>query len=92
MEKLKLSLGYRYRDRSIYKTLQTTTTSTFTPPFANRGACATNPLNVDGTCTNTPASTPAIENNAIHEQWGLFGMAAQPTRQLSVKFNVEAMF
>jgi len=92
MERLKLSLGYRYRDRSIIKTLQTTTTSTFTPPFANRGACATVPLNSDGTCSVTPASTPAIENNEIHEQWGLFGLAAQPASQLSIKLNVEAMY
>jgi hypothetical protein len=92
LDKLKLSLGYRYRDRTIFKTLQTTTTSTFTPPIANRGACATVPLNSDGTCTVTPASTPAVENNEIHEQWGLFGMAAQPASQLNVKLNVEAMY
>ena len=92
MEKLKLSLGYRYRDRTIIKTLRSTTTSTFTPPFANRGACATVTLNADGTCTVTPASTPAIENNQIHEHWGLFGMAAQPTNQLSIKLNVDAMY
>ena len=91
MEKIKLSIGYRYRDRSIIKTLRTTTTSTFTPPFANRGNCAAQPLNPDGTCTFTPVSTPAIENNEIHEHWALFGMAAQPTNQLSVKLNVEAM-
>jgi len=92
IEKLKLSLGYRYRSRSIIKTLQSTTTSTFTPPFANRGNCATQPLNSDGTCTFTPKSTPAIENNEIHEHWGLFGMAAQPVHELSLKLNVEAMY
>lgn len=92
MDKLKLSVGYRYRDRSIIKTLRTTTTSTFTPPIANRGACASVPLNTDGTCTVTPASTPAIENNEIHEQWGLLGMAAEPTSQLKIKLNVEAMY
>lgn len=88
---LKVSVGYRYRDRSIIKTLQNTTTSTFTPPFANRGACASVPLNSDGTCTVTPASTPAVEKNEIHENWALLGVAAQPTRDLSVKLNVEAM-
>jgi hypothetical protein len=92
LEKLRLSIGYRYRDRSIIKTLQNTTTSTFTPPFANRGACATVALNADGTCTVTPASTPAIEKNEIHEHWALFGMAAQPTSQWSVKLNVDAMY
>jgi hypothetical protein len=91
MENLKLSIGYRYRDRTIIKTLRNTTTSTFTPPFANRGACASVPLNADGTCTVTPASTPAVQNNEIHEHWGLFGMAAQPVRPLSIKLNVEAM-
>lgn len=92
IHRLKLSVGYRYRDRSIIKTLQTTTTSTFTPPFANRGACATVALNPDGTCTVTPKSTPAIEKNEIHENWALFAVAAQPTSQLSVKLNVDAMF
>ncbi len=90
-DKLKLSVGYRYRDRDIIKTLRNTTTSTFTPPFANRGTCAAIPLNPDGTCTVTPASTPALENNEIHEHWGLVGIAAQPAPQLSVKVNVEAM-
>jgi hypothetical protein len=89
--RLKVSLGYRYRDRSIIKTLQTTTTSTFTPPFANRGACAKVELNSDGTCTVTPASTPAIENNEIREKWGLFSIATQPTSNLNIKLNVEAM-
>jgi hypothetical protein len=92
VDRLKLSLGFRYRDRTIRKTLQTTTTSTFTPPFANRGACANVPLNPDGTCTVTPASVPSyIENNEIHEYWGLFGVAAQPMKDLNVKVNAEAM-
>ncbi len=89
---LKFSVGYRYRDRTIVKTLQNTTTSTFTPPFANRGACAKIALNADGTCTVTPTSTPAIETNNIHEQWGLFAVAAQPTNQLSVKLNADVMY
>jgi hypothetical protein len=91
IDRLKVSIGFRYRDRTIRKTLQTTTTSTFTPPIPNRGACANVPLSPDGTCTVTPKSTPAIENNEIHEYWGLFGIATQPMKDLSVKVNVEAM-
>jgi hypothetical protein len=48
-------------------------------------------LNSDGTCTVTPASTPAIENNEIREKWGLFSIATQPTSNLNIKLNVEAM-
>jgi len=91
MERLRLSVGYRYRDRYIIKTLRTTTTSTFFAPFPNRGACAAIPLNSDGSCTVTPVSKPAVESNEIHEHWALFGVAADPTHQLSVKLNVEAM-
>ena len=91
MSHLKLSLGYRWRDRYIAHMQQTTTTSTFTPPFANRGACANVPLNHDGTCTVTPASTPAWQHDEIHENWGLFGIATQPTSNLNIKLNVEAM-
>lgn len=89
--RLKVSLGYRWRDRYITHMLWNTTTSTFTPPFANRGACANVPLNPDGTCTVTPAATPSWEYNEIHENWGLFGIATQPTSQLNIKLNVEAM-
>jgi hypothetical protein len=91
LQKLKLSLGYRWRDRYIAHMQQTTTTSTFTPPFPNRGACANVPLSADGTCTVTPASTPAWQRDEIHERWGLFGIATQPTAQLNIKLNVEAM-
>ena len=90
-ERLKFSVGYRYRDRDIVKTLLNVTTSTFTPPIANRGACATVALNADGTCTVTPKATPSVETNEIHEHWALFGLAAQPSSQLSIKFNAEAM-
>jgi len=89
--KLQLSVGYRFRQRDIIKSLQTTTTSTYTPPIANRGACASVPLNPDGTCTVTPDSTPTVETNTIHEQWGLVGITAQPTSELKLKLNVEAM-
>ncbi len=92
LNRLKFSLGYRYRDRSIIKTLQTTTTSTYTPPFANRGTCAGVPLNPDGTCTVTPPSTPAIENNEIHENGGLFALVTEPMSNLSIKLNAEAMY
>ena len=92
LNRLKFSLGYRYRDRSIIHTLQTTTTSTYTPPFANRGTCANVPLNPDGTCTVTPPSTPAIQNNEIHENGGLFALVTEPMSNLSIKLNAEAMY
>jgi hypothetical protein len=91
INRLKVSLGYRWRDRYIAHMQQTTTTSTFTPPFANRGACAKVDLNADGTCTVTPVSTPAWQRDEIHEQWGLFGITTQPTANLNIKLNVEAM-
>ena len=91
INRFKISLGYRYRDRYITHMQQTTTTSTFTPPFANRGACAKIPLSADGTCTVTPASTPAWQWDQVREQWGLFGIAMQPTSNLNIKLNVDAM-
>jgi len=91
INRFKVSLGYRWRDRYIVHLQQTTTTSTFTPPFANRGTCAKVALNADGTCTVTPVSTPSWQHDEIHENWGLFGITTQPTSNLNIKLNVEAM-
>ncbi|HEY3704578.1 MAG TPA: hypothetical protein VGL22_05915 [Terracidiphilus sp.] len=91
IQKLTVSWGYRWRERYIINSLQNTTTSTFTPPFANRGACANQPLNSDGTCTVTPDSEPDTDTNEIHEHWGLGGVSVRASQQLNIKLNVEAM-
>jgi hypothetical protein len=91
IQKLTVSWGYRWRERYIINSLQNTTTSTFTPPYANRGACANVPLNPDGTCTVTPDSEPDTDTNEIHENWGLAGISVRANQKLNIKLNVEAM-
>lgn len=91
IQKFKVSIGYRYRTRTIHASTLTTTIENYTPGFAQRGDCKTNPLNPDGTCTATTSSS-GDDVIPIHENWGLFGIFLQPTDKLRVNFNVDAMY
>lgn len=91
MQKLKMSLGYRYVSKTITTTSSTSNQEVYTPTRALRGDCATGPVNADGTC-NATTSGGGADVIPIHEQWGLFGFFFQPTNTFRLNTNVEAMY
>lgn len=91
VQKLKMSLGYRYVTKTITTRASTTSEELYQPKLALRGDCATGPANADGTC-NATTSSSSEDSVPIHEQWGLFGFYFQPTNTFRVNANVEAMY
>lgn len=100
------NLGYRFRQRQIDLAQSDRYQLTFFPTFANRGACAGQPLNADGSCSvltfngNGPGNvvpsftglTPDSDHIPIHEHSLLFGFMLLPWDQFRVTYNMELMY
>lgn len=100
------SLGYRYRHRDIDVREFDLYTLTFFPTLPNRGACAGQPLNPDGSCTvltfNGTSTTdvvpsftglePESEKTEINEHSLLFGLWFRPARSFTARYDMEWMY
>jgi hypothetical protein len=87
--------GYRYEHRNILDIQNDSQLQTFFPgptaALANRGACAGQPLNPDGTCTVTVATA----NNVavpINANSLIVGFAARPIDSLKIRFDTEIYY
>ena len=97
------TLGYRFRHREIDLSQFDLYRLTFFPTLPNRGLCAGQPLNPDGSCNvltfngNTLANVvpgfdglaPETDHVPINEHSLLFGLALQPWDKLQVTYDME---
>lgn len=87
-----ITAGYRYEARDLRQSFQAVDIETFFPgptaALANRGDCAGQPLNPDGSCT---VVVPDSDLNAfpLEQHAGLFGIWARPTDKLRMNFDLE---
>jgi hypothetical protein len=100
------SLGYRFRQRQIDLSQFDLYQLTFFPTLPNRGLCAGQPLNPDGSCSvltfngNAPADlvpsftglTPDSSHIPIHEHSLLFGFTLRPWDQFRVTYDMELTY
>lgn len=100
------SLGYRFRQREIDISQFDLYQLTFFPTLPNRGVCAGQPLNPDGSCNvltfngNTPADVvpsftglaPDSTHIPIHEHSLLFGFTLRPWDQFRVTYDMELTY
>jgi hypothetical protein len=84
-------LGYRYGHRRIPESLLTTTSELFFPTNPNRGDCATQPLNPDGSCSFSGVIDQDTEEILVNEHSGLFGLWARPSDALRLSFDLELL-
>lgn len=87
-------VGYRFERREITQRVDNTQIQTFFPgptaALANRGACAGQPLNPDGTCTVAVEAADAGEDFLqINGHTGLIGFSARPTERLRMSADAE---
>lgn len=94
-----MSVGYRYRNRTITTADLTNTFEQYTPNKAARGDCAAVSGAPNPNCTfiaNGVATTNTSTNGGsvipIHEQWGLFGLFLQPANNFRMNVNVDTMY
>jgi len=100
------SLGYRFRHREIDQSQFDLYQLTFFPTLPNRGLCAAQPLDPDGSCSvltfngNTLANvvpsftglTPDAQQTLIHEHSLLFGFVLLPWDKVQVTYDMELMY
>jgi hypothetical protein len=91
LPRARITLGYRYRTRTVNVAQNSTIASTYDPPLALRGACVGGTLNPDGSCTSV-ATAAGANNIPIHSNGAIFGIALQPTSQWRINFNVDATY
>jgi len=98
-------IGYRLRHRDIDESRFDLAALTFYPTLPNRGACAGQPLNPDGSCTvltfngtNAASVVPSFsglepegERTTINEHSALLGFWTRPTDALRFSFDLELM-
>ena len=83
-------LGYRYRNRDIRHRVTEVADLLFFPTLPNRGACAGEPLEPDGTCrVNTVESDE--DKTIINEHSLLMGFWSRPTDSLRLTYDMELM-
>lgn len=97
------SLGYRFRHREIDQSQFDLYQMTFFPTLPNRGLCAAQPLNPDGSCSVltfngngvadvVPSFTglePETRHTPINEHSLLFSLALIPWDKLQVSYDME---
>jgi hypothetical protein len=105
-KRYRANLGYRFRQRQIDLSQFDRYQLTFFPTLPNRGVCAGQPLNPDGTCTvltfngSSPGNVvpsftglaPDANHIPIHEHSLLFGFMLLPWDQLRVTYDMELMY
>ena len=84
-------VGYRYGDRTIGETIYAFATELFAPSNPNRGDCATQPLNPDGTCTFSGQTDSGDELIPVHENSALFGVWYRSGSKLRASYDMELM-
>ncbi len=85
-----IRVGYRYTHREIRHGHFVAEDLHFFPDRPNRGACAGQPLEPDGSCRVTTEPEGEIELTPINEHTALFGFWARPVDQWRVAFDLEA--
>jgi len=90
--RLGITAGYRYEARDLSQSFQAADIETFFPgptaALANRGACAGQPLNPDGSCTVIVPDSD-LNKFPLQQHAGLFGIWARPTDSLRMNFDLE---
>jgi hypothetical protein len=81
-------IGYRYRHRVIDQRDVELSTDTYDPVLAPTGPCQGQPLNPDGSCTVSSASSDSFETT-INEHSLLAGLWARPIDKLRLSFDQE---
>jgi hypothetical protein len=82
-------VGYRYGRRNIFHRLGGTVDELFYPNNANRGDCASLPLNADGSCSFSEDVEPEEGSIEVNEHSALFGVWMHPADRLRVNFDME---
>jgi hypothetical protein len=93
-KRISAHIGYRFERREITQRVDGSQLQTFFPgptaALANRGACAGQPLNPDGTCTTAVEAADAGADFAqINGHTGLIGFSARPTDRLRLSADAE---
>lgn len=83
-------LGYRYRNRFIQQRTDDITDYIFFPTLAKRGACATNPLQPNGTCLAS-AVVSDEQGTEINEDSLLFGFNTHIRNKFRLNYDMELM-
>jgi hypothetical protein len=82
-------VGYRYGNRQIKHSILEVANELFYPSNANRGDCATEPLNSDGTCSFTGTVDEDSSFDNVHEHSALFGFWIHPSSALRINYDME---
>jgi hypothetical protein len=83
-------LGYRFRHRFITFRESESHQEIFFPTLPNRGACAGQPLQADGSC-QVSSSDERSHETEINEHSLLMGVQARPMDTLRMNFDLELM-
>jgi hypothetical protein len=82
-------IGYRFGRRRIPFRVSESVDELFYPSSPNRGDCASEPLNPDGTCSFAGEIANEEGLVEVNEHSGLFGIWVHPTDALRVNFDAE---
>lgn len=82
-------LGYRYGSRTLNESIFAFSNELFYPSTANRGDCATQPLNPDGTCSFAGITDQGSDLIDVHEHSALFGISLHPRQTLRLNYDME---
>lgn len=89
--KVSARVGYRFLHRTIFESASDAQQLAFYPSLPNRGACAGLPLDSNGVCNTTAASSDATGYD-IQGQSLLAGVSVRPSRELRVNFDTEQFY
>lgn len=88
-------VGYRFERREITHSITESQFQTFFPgptaALANRGACAGQPLNPDGSCI-VEVDDEDSDTTIINAHSALFGFSARPNNRLRFSFDTEQYY
>jgi hypothetical protein len=90
LQSLSGKLGYRFRHRLITFREEEDVQATYLPTLPNRGACAGQPLQPDGSCQIFPSDVRSDETE-INEHSLLLGVQARPMETLRLNLDLELM-
>ncbi|HEX9761066.1 MAG TPA: hypothetical protein VGA40_09110, partial [Candidatus Acidoferrales bacterium] len=83
-------IGYRYRGRDITHRELETADLLFFPTLPNRGACAGQPLNPDGSCS-VQTTGGFLEETEINEHSFLLSLWGRPSASFRAAFDMELL-